>query len=109
MAEFKPEACVQMTSDVYAVYVIGLGENTQFVSLEYPNREFGVGRSALAFLLSFLFSLFQMVLHMTPVGCGTRTTWVMTRTDSGSGFDPIPGLGVFHHGMCLPPRSSPTL
>ena len=46
-----------------------------------------------------MFSLFQMVLRMTPAGCGTSTTC----TDSGSGFDPLPGLGVFHHGICIPP------
>ena len=46
----------------------------------------------------------QTLLHLTPVGCGHRTTRVTTRTVSGTGFDSLPALGVFPHGMGLSRR-----
>ena len=41
----------------------------------------------------------QMLLRLTPAGCGQRTTRVTTRTVLGTGFDFLPGLGFFPHGM----------
>ena len=46
----------------------------------------------------------QSLLHLTPAGRGDRITRVMTCMVTGTGFDPLPGLGVFPHGLCLPHR-----
>ena len=43
----------------------------------------------------------QSLRHLTPAGRCDLTSRVTTRTVTGTGFNPLPALGVFPHGMCL--------
>ena len=44
----------------------------------------------------------QSLLRLSPMGQDDLTSRVTTRMVTGTGFDPLPGLGVFPHGLCLP-------